>query len=564
MSESNPSEFTTFTIDGTNRRTYLTRVELWRTVSGIGTWMALLRNPSGVYNATFDVQDSMEVAVNGNTLMKGFVDGPAVTLRGRDLESIWDEYVILKGVDRAQDLGFHSDFEYEYPDTSQQIKAVLDDVINTQLAGLTDITYTAPVGATPAVGSFEFREGASLLSEFQDLHKRAGYVFYVDDAYDLKNGAPGFDGTGLTLTSVAGSASNNILGVVDYRTRDGDKHYNYIKIYGKNPCFDLYTELNAADWTSPLGSGPIDDTATVRVGNYSQVVYGANPVTSGLSHQLALPVYNYTLWDFSKGQIGIWAKYNNTPGAPGTPGSGNAGVDEYVTCRLIDSAGAIADYYGESSLLYRGDYGFCTFPLGEKFQTGVASVVDQWCVNLASDFLWDEVVSMEFSLGSSTLKPSHFWIDGISLPIPGIAFAENAGAQGNYRKRPYIDTYAHLRSQNALQAAADSLLAQSESTVIDKISLLTQGNHLLRYAGQSFDLNIPALGINTEVFYITQLHHIIEPYVDVSSGFGFDWVTEIEAVPTSGVSYDMSRLHIGGMSSTSQQVDRSSMGLRVK
>ena len=115
----------------------------------------------------FDVQDQFVIDVDAlaATLMQGRVDGPGCVMpRGKDLQSDWDEYIIIRGVDQAQDLLFHNDFDYAYPDAetaAQQIKTVWNDVINVQLAGLTNITYAPPVGATPAVGSVEFREGTS-------------------------------------------------------------------------------------------------------------------------------------------------------------------------------------------------------------------------------------------------------------------------------------------------------------------------------------------------------------------------------------------------------------------
>jgi len=118
MTVTNPTTFSAFRIGGVDRRTHLLRVETWRIVNGVGTWKAVLRNPGGIYTAGvggfagFDVQNSMIVSANGalNVLMTGVVDGPAVTLTGRDLESDWDEYIELRGVDLAQDLLFHNDF----------------------------------------------------------------------------------------------------------------------------------------------------------------------------------------------------------------------------------------------------------------------------------------------------------------------------------------------------------------------------------------------------------------------------------------------------------------------
>ena len=112
------TEFTQVAIGGADRRADVLRVELWRTVSAVGNWVATLRNINGAYNGVFDVQDQFVIDVDAlaATLMQGRVDGPECVMpRGNDLESDWDEYVIIRGVDQAQDLLFHNDFEYLYP-----------------------------------------------------------------------------------------------------------------------------------------------------------------------------------------------------------------------------------------------------------------------------------------------------------------------------------------------------------------------------------------------------------------------------------------------------------------
>lgn len=560
--------FSQVAIGGADRRDDVIRVELWRTVSSVGNWMAILRNTNGVYNGVFDVQDQFLIDVNalGATLMQGRVDGPeAVTLRGRDLESDWDEYAIIRGVDQAQDLLFHNDFEQLYPNTAQFLHQVWNDVINIQLAGATNITYVPP-GVSPAVGAVEFREGTSFLATTQELFRRAGFIFYVDDVLAFQSGAPGFSASAQILTSVAGGAGNNILDIVDLTERDGDKHYNYVRLYGKNPMFDGYTEQNAASWTfTPLGQG-LDDVANVMVGGYSQVVYNNNPCNTNLDHTLTCPIFNYTTWDFNKGEIGIWGYYDNNAGAPGTPGAGGAPASYMVECSLRDNLGQIARYYGQSTLLYRDNWGYCSFPLGERFQSGVANVQDQWCLLLGA-FDWGNVDQISFMIPRSGIGanfPSHFYIDSITIPEPCISVVQNAGAQAIYRRRPYIDYFQHIRTQNALDEKAAQLLTQHESTLIDKVKLVTEGNIALRYAGQSVTVNVPALGLNNAVMYMTQIHHIIEPYSDVSDGFGFDWITEVEAIPTSGVGYDMSRLRLGSVYSPTQVGSRIGTGVSNK
>ncbi len=554
-------------IGGADRSTNTLRVEVWRTINSVGRWMVVLRNTAGVYNNTFDVQNQFLIDVNGfaNTLMQGRVDGPAVTLSGNDLESIWDEYVVVRGVDQAQDLLFHNDFEHDYPVITQQIKTVLNDIFNVQLMGLTNITYVMPGGATPVIGPVEFREGAGFLGTLQEAFRRAPWIFYVDDVLALQSGAPGFSASGVILNSVAGDVTNNILGVTELQERDGDKLYNYVKLYGKNPMFDGYTEQNAVGWTFfPVGNGA-DDTNIVRVGTYSVVGWGSNPVVIGQpTLSLTLPTFNYATYDFSKGELGVWARYDNTAAAPGTPGAGGAASPDYLFCVLTDGGGITAGYFGASTLLYINEWGYCTFPLGEA-GSFKAATINEWFFN-APGFDWGNVVNVEFSLRTAVAldDPSHLYLDGISIPLPCIAIIENIPSQTAYRKRPYIDSFSHIRTQSALQEEAASFLPHHDATGIERIRLTTPGNRSLRYAGQTVTINIPALGLNNAVFYMTEIHHVIEPYQDVSEGYGFDWITEVEAVPIAGIPYDMSRLSDRAPYSAAQTALRAGMGLRGK
>jgi len=593
MSITNPTIFTAFRIAGIDRSSDILRLETWRAVNSVGNWKAILRNVGGKYTtgmggfAGFDVQDSFVASVNNvlNVLMTGVIDGPAVNLIARDLESDWDEYAELRGLDLGQDLLFHNDLDYDYPDNTLMLHEILHDVINTRLLGLTNILYpdpalrVPPLVWSPTVGSSTFKEGGSFLGSIQELMRRAGYVFYIDDLYELQTGAPGFDATAFVARSIAGDPTNNILGDISLHEKDGDKHYNYVKLYGKNPLFDAYTELNASDWTAFLTPNPIDYPFPM-VGTYSQVTANNNPVDSMLYHVLTCPVYNYVTWNFSKGEIGFWGRYDNTAGAPGAPGAGTAPANLRVSCRLTDNAGTVVEYFGDNTRLYENEWGYCTCPLGERLAT-MALTENQWSLIIGGpDFDWSNVVKVAIfeSWDGGATYASHFYLDGLSLPIPPIAVAPTPApfigepltypiartAQGIYRRRPYVDSWSHIRTQHAIQRAADTVLSQSVSTFIDLTSFVVPGNPLLKYAGQTITVDVPSLGMNNELFYTTSIHHIVEPYSDVSGGYGFDWVTEVEAAPIGGIAFDHSRLSRGPLYAAYQRGDRAGIGLGMK
>lgn len=565
-------------IGNSNRASNVVHAEWWRTVNAVGRCMILLRNVDQIYNGVFDVQDTITISVQppggvATTMFRGRVDGPAVTLMGQDLESPWEEYVIVRGVDKWQDMLFHNDYDTKYPDPNNEIKDIFEDLFDFPKAIDTNITYTTPVGATPTVGAVEFRKGSSFLTTIQEALRAVDWVSYVDDAGNLRAGSPGFSATAEILTNTG--ADKNIVGTVEYRERDGDKLYNYVELWGKSPSFDGYTEyynydaLDPTTWNwliFPLGNWE-NNTTTTMVGDYSLRVYNTNPVSVRLQAYLDITTLDYDSADLSKGEIGIWARYDNQAAGTGAPGAGAAAASDHLMCRVVDINGVTATYYGASSLLYRGDWGYCTFPVGEKYQSGTGIVADQWTVPLAGAALdWEQIIRIDFifpDTGGASYA-SNLFLDGISLPFPVRAIEEDAASQTAYRRRPLPLPMPHISNYNSMRKLAEEILAHSKDSNIAYLKMMVAGNVNLHYAGQSVTVNIPELGLNNSIFYITELHHVCEPRKDISNGYGFDYLTEVELAPIFGVAYDMSRLGDRQIYSPTQLSMRAGTGLGVK
>ena len=582
MSIQNPTEFTTLSIGGVDRSPYALRVELWRTMNSVGVWKAALRNTGGVFNNTFDIQDQFFFNINvpAATIMQGRVDGPGVTLTASDVESIWDEYIVLSGYDEGQDLLFHNDFEYLYPDPTQTLDDVLDDVFNTQLAILpipTNITY-AGFGGTPAIGPIEFRMGSGFLSTIQEAFQRADYLFYVDDNGAFQLGAPGFSNSGVTVTCESENPDNNIIGTVEFQRRDGGKLYNKISVYGKTPQFDAYTEYTAARWATVSGGWTITDelvTIAPIIGNTASVrMDWVNPPAINIGViTLDFSAMGQDEVDMSSGEIGFWFRYDG----------GTSGARACAEIALQDaSANTVYFYSGDSipgggvastvnsTRTYQGVWGWCRAPVGYDVETGAAAVPDTWFGPYpAAGFDWNRVtdIGIRYKDASAATAPDEFEIDGLRLPFPALGFAEDAGvgsSQALYRPRPLVVNLPYIRHQLTLESKASQLLSHHKDTGIDLIKFTTEGTRALRYAGQTVTVNIPSLGLNDALFYMSSIHHIIEPYSDVSSGYGFDWITEVEAIPIDSLVYDMGRLRDGPVHSAIQLGTGSGVGQSVK
>jgi len=506
--------------------------------------------------------------------MRGRVDGPAVFLQGSDVEDTWDEYAIVSGYSQGQDLLFHNDFEQLYPDPTQTLDAVLLDVINVQLAGLTNIFY-AGLGGTPAVGAIEFRMGSGFLSTLQELFQRAEYLFYVDDTLIMRIGAPGFNNSGITARCTAGGANNNIIGTVNFQRRDGDKLYNKIYVYGKTPQFDAYTEHTASRWgaTAAVPAWILSDDAVIKApitGNDASVrMDNAAPPGGACGFTLDFSQMGQDEVDMSSGQIGFWWRYAGAA----------SGARACARVTLLDNLTNQINFYSGNSIpgggvastvnstrTYRGVWGWCTVPVGYDVETGAPTVPDTWWTYPAGGFNWNRVT--DIAVGYQTFAgdtPDEMEIDGLELPFPAVGFAEDAIiSQPAYRIRPLVVNAPYYRSQLTLEWKANQLLTHHKDSGIDLLKFTMAGAIGLRYAGQTITVNIPELGLNNSLFYMSNIHHIIEPYVDVSEGYGFDWVTEIEAVPINSVAYDMGRLRDGALYSATQLGTGSGVGQRTK
>ena len=557
---------------GDDLSSHVLQAEATRRVNSVGSWTMALADPDSAYTDYYWAQDSFGLNVAADWLvgtpriMTGVVDN--VTSLLVDGADIGEQQLVCDGFDLAQDLMFHDDFEYSEPNTATRIENALDQIFNVELAGLTNITYGTAGLTNPVCGAFEFKEGASFLSTLQDMCRSAGYIFYVDDSLSLRAGVPGFDWTGEWFTNEEGNPANNMIGDVSLMTSQGSKITNYVKMYGKNPMFDAWTELNAATWGG-FPHAPEDTVVNVRVGEYSIVESNNNPVDTNLSVYILFPQFNQgNSIDLSKGQIGVWGMWDNTAGAPGSPGIGAAGIptapdQEYVSFRLSDITGRLADYYGDSTKLWRGYWGWASAPLGEDYKASVGGVINRWCAPLTGSFDWTQVTSIQIMAGSLTaLRPhSHFYIDGFSLPIPAIAISESLPSQTAYRRRPMVTSRPDLRSQNALQNAADTLRDQSEYHMVSWLKFTTRGNPVVRYAGQSFIADVP--GLTLFEYYATSVTHRLAGRSDLSGGYGWGYVTDIEAVPISRT-FDHRRLSPQRINTARQLSQWNGVGLNQK
>jgi len=523
-------------INGIERKTDHTGdIRITRRMSAVGDMAFYLDNTDGTYDDLISAEhDPVELWLDGAQFFYGHVS--KVDTVGRDDKGRWEKLAYVQASDQAEELTFQDDFERSYSVLGQKLDDVLDDVFNN---GPTFYHITYVQGSCPdlEVGFHEKKEGSSLISFLQELHRDVDCVFYVNDsgAFQSKS-LPGLTSSGVTLSR------SNLIGELRYHRQDAMKLYNYIKLYGKNPMFDGYTEGEASSWEADGMEEHISNEATKKmVGHYS--VKFDNTVHESVSPglQLVAPVFNYDSFDLSKGPLSAWFMYEGD----------DAEDTRAVRVQLKDGVNTINFYSGDVSLaiysvinqtkLVKDRWCGIEAPIGKDPTTSVNYCDQWWPTPLAGEFDWAHVTEIGFSYESKDANdvPDAIYLDGLVLPCPCIAIASAGGFSTVKQRRPFSGTRADLRSQSAVQRAADTMLLQHQSPAIESIIGDFSGDAGLRYGGLSIVADFD-MDITNQNFYATQIDHVIAPYEDVGKGWAH--VMRVGACVLGARAYDLGRL----------------------
>ena len=237
-------------------------------------------------------------------------------------------------------------------------------------------------------------------------------------------------------------------------------------------------------------------------------------------------LFNYTALNLTKGSVGCWIYQH-----------GGSEQQKYRV-QLSDSDGNEINYKGKLTEVYKDHWGWIEAPLGKDIVN--VTYDDQWWpVPLTGQFGWEAVNKINIGPEMPVAVPDYFIVDGLSLPLPPIAIASKGGFSTVVHKRPFVGSRADIRTQVALQRAADTFLSQHQDAGLDSIAGLFGGDKSLRYAGQSFVADFDMDVTNLD-FYASQLLHIIAPRGD--AGKGWDHTMQVEGVYINERAWDLGRL----------------------
>jgi hypothetical protein len=532
---------TTLTVeipDGTDRSASVLRVEMWdrSLTSGCRSWVVLLDNQDDSLNGVFAPQNTCEIKLDTVSWMKGYVD--TITHLVYDREDTFRHLLRVSGRDYSQDVLSRIHTE-SYP-VNERIDDLIDDALDDTGS---EINYASGSSESQIAGGYEAKD-EFLINIMRDLFERESYDGWVTSAKlftltDLSS----LTASGITLKSVADASDNNILatiGPIQYTEADGLPIKNYIKVIGQR-VRDGWSDLNASDWTAGMSCAVSDDTTIKKVGAGSiktHLTYnGANAIhvqldfTSGLYSK----TLNYLDWSiYGQEEMMWWARTDRE-------GEGS----NYCRPRLVDTTGNKIDYYNsafETHGMTKQTWYWLGAPVGTEMKVTAGLTADRWhwITNVDDNFNWKIEYLGFWSVGPGTAEDDYqddLWIDDMRLPEEMVSISEDAGSQASYRKRCIPIRKPYFINQKEVDDYATALKTVLKDPP-EYLKVWVDGPACIVGGAKkseptySLTVNVPRLGINSETWRIVNVHHVIEPYVDLD-GNGHDWVAEFELVPSS-------------------------------
>jgi len=520
---------------GTPRTAKVLRVEMWpRSLSsGCGSFVILLENQDDSLNGVINPQNTVEIDVNAAIFMKGYVD--TVKHMVYDREDVFLHLLRISGRDYSQDIAnlIHTE-SYPY---NTRIDDLIDDALDDASA---EVTYASGSSESQIAGGYEAKDDF-LLDIFRDVMERESYDGYVatTKAFQLIDlSSP--PASGITLKSIAGDSTNNILASspIEYTEHDALALKNYIKLIGQR-VRDGWTEGEV--WPGGTNTTVSLETTLVKAGASSihgvLTWNGVNAVHFGLDfsggkHSKTL---NYLDWTIYGQEEMMWWARADSIGA----------VANYCRPRLKDTTGNVIDFYNasfETAGMSDDVWYWLGAPVGVEcdITAGLTNDKWHWITNIDGNFNW-RIENLGFWSVAEGVDDAHFqddlYIDDLRIPEEMVSITEDAASIASYRKRcipirkPYFKTQIELDDYAlGIKAILKDPLKYLKLQAIGTAGIVGGVNKWK--PANSLTVNIPRLAINSETWRMINIHHIVEPYKDLD-GQGHDFIAEVELVPES-------------------------------
>lgn len=506
------------------------RLDIWvRTLGGIGNFQAFLNNDNGQHNGTFAGQD--EVLINfvmspslTVTMFQGYLD-KAEPNSDATAFSKYHQTTRLSGRDWGQDL-MNKMCAAQYPgapaDTLKAIIQTLFTATSCEIA-LSALCPEGPV--TQYVQPTDY-----LLNHLTNLFSKNNYDAFVDEYKELLFFAIGSESSGITLKSIAGDITNNIIGPIEIIDFDVNQVFNYILAEG-DKLTDGWTEGTASKFGVGAGmSAATNEYSTVSVGVASIKFYR---ITAGtISFYLDFPVFDYNNIDLSNisvTELAFLLRLNTSSGA------------HQVEVRLTDTSSNVIgfkfhDPFNPSEYFADAVWQKFAAAIGKgAYISPITSAYNQWRYVTGTSFTWiiDKIEWLITDVGS-TGTTNEALLDGLSIPIVTLrAIKEDPISQGKYRVRQKKLPCGGIQSYNDLAEIAQDFL-DKHNEKFQSLKITAKGtagiisNDNKWRPGYSVDVNAPLDGINGTYRMVSPIHHTI---LENPGPDGEKWLVEVMLVP---------------------------------
>lgn len=510
------------------------RVDVWRRATdGSGRFRLKLY---GDYVGQFSGSDPVQIRFDDRIVFEGWIgQGKPIAL-----DNTHQQFYEIVGRDYSEDF-----FNKQLTKTGSWMlpKMYADDMIEHMLTGsFSEISFTAAgdhkYGTADTIGQIAYTDQGDeyLIEALRKIFEKVDYDFYVDEDKALQIFPIGSTGSGITLTNLANSASNNLLNLekTEFDTYD---LRNYI-IARTDRIDDGWTDGNSSDFVG-TGSNVLSDDYTEKEKGIGSIKCNTGS-TANVKIGLEFPKHKYDYLPFNEVQeetVRFNIRYAATQ-------------SDNVLVQLIleDDGGRQIQYMQkdfEKDLWYQ-----MTAPMGTRVK--IIDYLDtsgiwrrmgqhQWqnYNDYSGDFTWKItkitwLVEHNYSYHNTSYCSyvTDFWLDNLSLPFGMLAVSQDATSQAAYGVRDYSIMAGNVRTQNELdELASGSLLKMKNPLYSLRVTALGSagivGGEFKWIPGFMVTVHSPGDDILNEEFRISEVHCIVtDDYIK-----GHDFIVEADLVP---------------------------------
>ena len=508
------------------------RLDMWRTATdATGRFKAKL---VGDWVGSFDPTDPIQIRLDDVIFFEGYIDKGSPLAEG----DAYQQYYEVIGRDYSQDLlnkQVVKSGDWMYP--KQRADDIIDDMLDkasSEVLFTPDSVHAYQGTVIPEI-IYTDRGDETLMEAFRKIFEYIDYDFYVDDGKTLNIFPIGSIDSGMTLSNISGSSSNNLLSLKKNEFDTYDLKNYIIAKTDKND--DGWTDGNAEDFVKLTGNSISDD--------YVEKVKGIGAIKCAKGSEddlkigLTFPLYNYDYLPFDLAQEEV-VRFNVRS---------SMSIDHVMKFHLLLEDDGGHTIVWANSPLRREVWDQITTPMGTAVwivdykQMGYGALKwhspaeNQWQCHSdypKGSFTW-RITKMTWYVDKDAWSNEYvtdFYLDNLLLPFDMLSVAQDTISQGSYGVRDHSVLARNVRTQSELDELADNTLLKLKDPLyslhvkaLGSAGIVGGANKWI--PGHMVTVNSPEDGISNEEYRMSNIHYII----DDALPDGHDFIVEADIVP---------------------------------